>query len=169
ALHEGLLPQAREELTREKRIGLEDRRSVLLEWLLSNFTHREFHPSWNYLRVLDAPNAETIRRPSWKPPSSKSGGFCVLPPPSRGSDAERSATAADILDVRVVQLKARLHQCLGVVELGAVKIEIALAVGDHGHPVSLEGAVAWPRLIDVELVLKPGAAAADHFHAEHLA
>src|SRR5262249_50364390 len=71
ALHEGLLPQAREELTREKRIGLEDRRSVLLEWLLSNFTHREFHPSWNYLRVLDAPNAEAIRRPPRKSPVFK--------------------------------------------------------------------------------------------------
>src|SRR5581483_5276238 len=61
------------------------------------------------------------------------------------SDHERGSAAAGPLDVRVVEVEARGHQLLPVVEDRAVEIEEALAVDEQLGPVVLEDPVALAR------------------------
>src|SRR4051794_39066858 len=74
--------------------------------------------------------------------------------------AERGAAPARRHDVRVVHLEAGAHQTLGVVDRRAVDVAQALLVDEDADAVVVEHLVAVVALVERELVLEAGAAAA---------
>src|SRR6185369_9007712 len=81
-------------------------------------------------------------------------------------DGERRAAAAAALDVGIAQIESRGHQLFGVVELGAVQIEEALAVNHQLGTVALENLVAGAFFVEIHPVLESGATAADDLDAQ---
>src|SRR4051794_15628954 len=79
---------------------------------------------------------------------------------------EGGATPARGDHVRVVHLEAGPHQALRVVDRRAVHVLEALAVDEDPDALVLEDLVALARLVESELVLEAGAAAALHGHAQ---
>src|SRR3989442_1664902 len=84
----------------------------------------------------------------------------------RASDDERGAAATGSLHVRVLQVEARGHQFVPVIEDRAVEVEEALAVDDQLGARVLEDLVAIARLVEVHLVGEPRATPTDDLHAQ---
>src|SRR5688572_1516227 len=83
-----------------------------------------------------------------------------------GSHDERRAAPAGALHVRVLQIEARRHEPVFIIEHGAVQIEKALPVDDELGAAMLEDLVALAHLVQIHLVGEAGAAAPHHLHPE---
>src|SRR3990172_506337 len=83
------------------------------------------------------------------------------------SDLEGLAAAAASGRVRVVELEARAHDVVDVVDLGSIQIEMASRVDEEPDAVLLESLVPGRGLVvERELILEARAAAADHTDPE---
>src|SRR3954471_10872347 len=81
-------------------------------------------------------------------------------------NAEGRAAAARGHDVRVVHLEARALQRVDVVDARAVDVREALVVDEDPQAVVLEDRVAFALVVEGEVVLEAGAAAAAHADPE---
>src|SRR5207247_7356286 len=79
---------------------------------------------------------------------------------------KRRTTAAGPFHVRVVEVEARLHESVVVVELGPVQVEEAFAVDDDLRVGVAEHLVTGAFRVEVHLVLQPGTAATDDFDTQ---
>src|SRR3970282_1732431 len=118
-------------------------------------------------RILGSPQNENgpagARSGSHRRPSVPRPGYPTAPILCR----ERRPAAAARLGLGVDERETPLQSLGDVVERGAVQVEIALGIADHGHPIHLELLVVGPQLgVELERIRQPRAAPALHAHAQ---
>src|SRR3954465_12684147 len=87
-----------------------------------------------------------------------------MPPPIRG--AKRRAASTGRLYIRILELEPGALQTFDVIDLGTDEIHEAHLVDDALDPLDLKLTIDLGRLVEIEVVREPGAAAANHAKAQ---